>query len=109
MPLAIPAAVAVGAAWLFRWLAVGVVARVLLTLGFSTFAYYGIGELMADAEDFVFSYMGSTSSNIINILVMARVDDAIRVVFSALAAVLTIKGVTTGAAFLVGRWAQQSG
>ena len=88
-----------------RFLAVGVVTRVLLTLGFSTVAYYGIGELMAEAENYVFSYMGQSGSEIVSLLAMARVDDAVRVMFSALSAVLAIKGVMTGGAYLVGRWA----
>lgn len=91
-------------AWVLRYLAVGVVTRVLLSLGFTVAAYYGIGELMSEAENYVFSYLGSTGANVVSILVMARVDDALRVIFSALSAVLAIKGVATGAAFLVGRW-----
>lgn len=98
------AALPVALAWLLRYLAVGVVTRVLLTLGFSTVAYYGIGELMAEMETYVFSYFGGTSSNILEILALARIDDALRVVFSALSAVLAIKGVVTGGAYLVGRW-----
>lgn len=102
------AALPVAVAWLLRYLAVGVVTRVLLTLGFTTVAYYGIGELMSEAEGYVFGYLGQTGNNVLSLIVLARVDDALRVMFSALSAVLAIKGVVTGGAYLVGRWVSQT-
>jgi hypothetical protein len=90
------------------YIAVSLVTRVLLAIGFSVATYYGIGELFADAEAFVFSNFGATSNSILQILAMARVDDFMRLMFSAYLATLSLKGLTAAGGIAVGRWLTNS-
>jgi hypothetical protein len=90
------------------YIAVSLVTRVLLAVGFGVVTYIGIGELFADAEAFVFSNFGNTSNSILQILAMARVDDFMRLLFSAYLATLSLKGLTAAGGIAVGRWLTNS-
>jgi len=75
------------------------VTRVLAGLGFGVATYTGVGSLMSQLQSDVFGQLGSVAGNVLNLLVMARVDDFMRLLFSAATVRLTIKGLTAAGAF----------
>lgn len=89
---------------ILSWIAVSLVTRVLLTLGFGVATYYGIGALFGEAETFIWSNFGNTTNSIVTVLGMARVDDFIKVILSAYLATLQLRGLTAAGSIAVGKW-----
>lgn len=86
------------------WVAVSLVTRVLLSLGFAVVTFYGIGQFFASAEAFVWSNFGQTTNSVLTVLAMARVDDFIKLILSAYGAVLALRGVLAGGSMALGYW-----
>jgi len=72
-----------------------IVVRVVTALGFGVATYTGISVLWDSIEAEIWANLSSTSSSILTILGMARVDDAMKVLLSAGATVLLLKGLNT--------------
>jgi Protein of unknown function (DUF2523) len=83
--------------------------RLLVGLGFGVVVYTGIGAAWDAAQAAIWSNLGAVASNVLTIILMARVDDAIQIVLSAAGSLLLVKGfnaVTGGIAR--GRWSAPS-
>lgn len=72
--------------------------RIMVGLGFAAVTYAGVGALWDQAEAAIWSNLGSVTTNVLAILVLARVDDGIAVVLSAGAAKLALRGLTAAGA-----------
>lgn len=72
--------------------------RVLVGLGFGAITYGGIGLLWDSMQDNLVASLGSLSGSIVTILAMAQVDDAIKVILSAITAKLVVNGLTAAGA-----------
>ena len=66
--------------------------RLLIGLGFGVVTYLGASAILDSATAGINSYLGGTSASILVILQMARIDDAIAVVLSGLAAKAALMG-----------------
>jgi len=73
--------------------------RVFIALGFGAATFTGISVLWSNLETLIWENLGASSSSILTILGMARVDDAMKVLLSAGSTVLLLKGLNaaTGA------------
>mgnify|MGYP001318987389 FL=1 len=94
MPLPLVAALWAGLAAIIVPLAV----RVVVGLGLAVVTYLGVSALLDNATSQLYSYLGGVSSSVLVIIGMARVDDFIAVILSALSAKLIVKGLTQAGA-----------
>lgn len=69
------------------------VGRVLLSLGVGFVAFNGVQSLMSSMKAQVISQFSGLPSTIVGILAVTKVDVAISIVFSAIAARLVINGL----------------
>jgi hypothetical protein len=89
----IPLAGAFGAVLLS--LAVPMVVRALVGIGVGAATYVGVNALLEAAKAAIWAKFASVSGSILTLLVMANVDDFIKVVLSALSTALVLKGWKT--------------
>jgi len=99
-----PWPIALGGAAVSAIIAVPLVVRVLTAIGLSVVTYLGVNALWETAQAQIWALLGGVSANILTILVMARVDDALMVVFSAGTSKLILKGLNAAGAFSRVRW-----
>jgi len=99
-----PLPLALGGAAVSAIIAVPLVVRILTAIGLSVVTYVGVNALWETAQAQIWSALGGVSANILTILVMARVDDAMMLVFSAGSAKLVLKGLNAAGAFSRVRW-----
>ena len=71
--------------------------RALIALGFGMVSYTGITVALAAFKTDIISHFAGLSASTINVLGMLKVDVAISILFSALAARLVLQGLTSGA------------
>ena len=86
------AILAVITAW--RPLILPLVVRLLAGLGFAAVTYTGVGSLLDTVTANLWASMGAAPAGVLTILQLARVDDALTVIISAVAAKLALKGLT---------------
>jgi len=77
--------------------------RLLAGIGIAAATYTGINTLWQAAQDQIWANLGATNASILTVIGMARIDDGIKVILSAGATVLILKGLSaaTGA---ITRW-----
>lgn len=75
-------------------LVVPIVRRALAGIGFGLVMYAGVSTLWDSIQSQVWTNLSASGSSILTILGLARVDDAIKVVFSALSTKLILNGLT---------------
>jgi len=85
-------------------IAIPLLRRALVAIGFGLVAYVGVGLLWDAIQDNITANLGQASSSILAILGLARVDDAIQVVFSAITAKLALRGLNAAGALISPRW-----
>lgn len=78
--------------------AVPLATRIMVGLGFAAITFAGVGALWSQVEAAIWSNLGSVSTNVLALLVIARVDDGIAVILSAGAAKLALRGLTAAGA-----------
>ena len=71
--------------------------RALIAVGFGFVSYTGITTALTAFKNDVISHLGALSASTVNVLGMLKVDVAISILFSALAARLVLQGLTSGA------------
>ncbi len=76
-----------------KWIAVGLVVRILATIGIAIATYAGVSALWEDLETKLWANLSGGAESVLIILAMARVDDAIQVVLSTAFAVMVYRGV----------------
>lgn len=84
--------------------------RLLLGLGFAAVTFVGIGAAWEAAQAAIWSNLGGVSANVLTVVQMARIDDAIQVVLSAASARLLYAGLNAATGGITkGRWNPPSG
>lgn len=76
--------------------------RVLAGVGFTFVIYKGLDAVISAASAQMWAYLGSLPSSIMVILGLARIDDALTLILSAVAAKMVYQGVS--GAITRGRW-----
>jgi len=99
-----PFPLALGGALVGGAIGTALVTRILLGIGIGIVTYLGVQALWDSAQAAIWSNLGSVSGNILTLLVMARVDDALAVVLSAGSSKLILKGLTAAGSLKVLRW-----
>jgi len=99
-----PLPLVLGGAAVSGIIVIPLVVRALLGIGMAVVTYTGVQLLWTNIQADIWGALGSVSANIATILVMARVDDAIAVVFSAGTSKLILKGLNAAGAFSRVRW-----
>lgn len=79
----------------------GVIARVLLTLGLGIATYYGVQTLIDKLNNYVAGAFGNVGSDVVQIVGLLGLDEAMTVMLSAYVAVLTINGIQNGVKRLI--------
>ena len=69
--------------------------RVLLALGFGYVAYTGISATLTALKSQVITLLGGAPSNVLIIMSILNIDKAVSIIFSAYAARLVLKGITS--------------
>jgi len=98
LPLALGGALIGGA------IGTALVTRVLLGIGFGVVTYLGVQAMWESLQAGIWDSLGQVSANVMTILVMARVDDALAIVLSAGTAKLVLRGLTAAGALKFARW-----
>jgi len=98
LPLALGGALVGGA------IGTALVTRVLLGIGFGVVTYIGVQALWTNLQDGLWASLGQVSGNVMTLLVMARIDDAIAIVLSAGTSKLILRGLTAAGALKLARW-----
>jgi len=99
-----PWPVALGGALVGGAIGTALVTRILVGIGVGIVTYIGVQTFWESIQAGVWSSLGGVSANILTLLQMARVDDALTVVFSAGSAKLTLKGLTAAGKLNLLRW-----
>ncbi len=72
-----------------------IVGRVLIALGIGYVSYTGISALLAVIKSQVVSYLVGSPGTVVAIMGLLKVDVAVSIIFSALAARLVLQGLTS--------------
>ena len=83
--------------WSFILSIAGALTRyVLIAAGVSALVYTGLSAGLSALQSSVFSTLGGLPGNALNMLALLRIDEAICIIFSALAFRLVVMGLTGG-------------
>lgn len=83
----------------FAAIAVPLAIKLLIGIGFASVTYIGVSALFDSITAQITANLSAAASSIVVILGLARVDDAIAVILSAMSAKLLLKGLTAAGAF----------
>lgn len=101
--MALPLAVGIWAALSATIIPLAV--RLLVGIGFAAVTFVGIGAAWDAAQAAIWSNLGGVSADVLTIVQMARIDDAIQVVLSAATARLLYAGLNAATGGITkGRW-----
>jgi hypothetical protein len=78
--------------------------RVLITLGFSVITYASVGVAMSSYYATMVDNYSSLPSDVLTVLAMARIPDAMNVVLSAWVSSLAIRGLTAAGSIKRAVW-----
>ena len=67
------------------------VVRVLTGLGFGVVTYTGASFVVTEAETYIFTKFAGFPANVYTVLVMAGLDEALKIIFAAASATISIK------------------
>lgn len=73
------------------------VGRIMLALGIGYVSYTGISTSLAWIKGEVVSNFSAAPTQILNVIYLLKVDVAVSIIFSAIAARLVVQGLTSGA------------
>ena len=73
-----------------------IVARVLIALGIGYASYSGITAVLDGVKALVVSYLSGAPVTILTIMSLLKVDVAVSIIFSAYAARLVLRGLSSG-------------
>jgi len=89
--MALPLALALGG--VLSWVAGSLIARLVIALGIGVVTYIGVSAGMDTLQAMVVSELGGLPAHLIQALGLLRFDDAITLVFSAIAARVALASV----------------
>lgn len=105
--MAIPLAVGIWAA--FSAIAVPLVVRILIALGIGSVTYVGIKALFDSLLANVQSQFAGFPTEVLDVIAVMRVDDAVTVLFSAIVVRLAFAGLTAAGAIQRVKWTLPTG
>ena len=105
--MAIP--LAIGFWSVFSSILVPMLVRAGIALGVGTVTYLGVKALVDSAKANIQSQFAGFTSDMLDVISVMRVDDAITVIFSAIVARLSIKGLTAAGAISKVKWSLPTG
>lgn len=73
------------------------VGQILVALGIGYVSYSGMDVILSYGKSLIIDNLGATSASIVGVLGLLKVGTAVNIMFSAVAAKMTIAGVKSGA------------
>lgn len=83
----------------FSAIAAPIAVKALIGVGFAAVTYTGVNALWESVQADIVANLSSGASSIITLLSIARVDDALVVIMSAMSAKLVLRGLSAAGAF----------